>query len=233
MMSISVTALLGLVIILIAIFPGILGNKIYQSIIGLDWRDSETKIIFRLAGFSVAGVVLYSIVSDLVYFIPPPIHLIPGSYKSISVSPDNLYQIIHSYVGHLMGGAVAGILGALCIILLSKISSVNAYPGSWDFFIRKLAPEHWVLIGLNNGDIYAGKISSADLSVSKDERDIVLEEPCIYVENDRNYMSLNYQYMFISSSNIYSIIVINDPDKDKRLIPIGDYLFKGEVNNVE
>jgi len=225
------TTITALIIIIVAIFPGVLGNRAYQVIVGIDWRDKDFQVILRLAGFSVIGAVLYSIVADMSDFFPLPLHLIPSSYESLADNPENLLKIIYPYIGHLVGGFVAGVLAALAVLLLSKFSSTTAYPGAWDDFIRKHVPKHWVIIGLKNGDVYAGKIKTADLSVSKEERDIVLEEPCLYEKISGNYRSLNYQYIFIPSDNLYSLAVVHDSKLDKRIIEVGENLFKGDVDN--
>ena len=226
------TTITALLIILVAIFPGVLGNRVYQVLVGIDWREKEFQVILRLAGFSVVGAVIYSIVADLSGFLPLPLHLIPSSYESLSSNPEKLLQIIYPYIGHLIGGFVAGVLAAWGVILLAKCSSSTAYPGAWDDFVRKYVPKHWVIVGLKNGDVYAGKIKSADLSVGKDDRDIVLEEPCSYESGTGNYCSLSYQYMFIPSENLYSLAVIHDPKLDKRIMPVGENLFNGGNNNV-
>ena len=57
------TTLNALFIIIVAIFPGMLGNKAYQMLVGINWREKDFQVIFRLAGFSVIGAVLYSIIS--------------------------------------------------------------------------------------------------------------------------------------------------------------------------
>lgn len=225
------TTITAIVITIVAIFPGVLGNRAYQAIVGIDWRDKEFQVILRLAGFSVVGAVLYSIAADLTSFLPLPLHLIPSSYESLSDSPENLLKIIYPYIGHLVGGFIAGVLAALAVLLLAKISSTTAYPGAWDDFIRKHVSKHWVIIGLKNGDVYAGKIKTADLSVSKDERDIILEEPCLYEDKTGNYRSLNYQYIFIASENLYSLAVVHDSKLDKRIVAVGENLFIGEDDN--
>lgn len=223
------TTITALIIIIVAIFPGVLGNKAYQAIVGINWRDKEFQVILRLAGFSIVGAVLYSIVADWASFLPLPLHLIPSYYESLSDSPQNLSKIIYPYLGHLAGGFIAGVLAALAMLLLARFSSTTAYPSAWDDFIRKCVSKHWVVIGLKNGNVYAGKIKTADLSVSADERDIILEEPCLY-ENG-NYRSLNYQYIFIPSENLYSLAVVHNSKLDKRIIAVGENLFKGEDDN--
>jgi len=225
------TTITALIIIIVAIFPGVMGNKAYQTIVGINWRDKEFQVILRLAGFSIIGAVLYSIVADLSGVLPLPLHLIPSSYESLSDRPELLSRIIYPYLGHLIGGLVAGILAALAVLLIALVSSTTAYPAAWDDFIRKCVSKHWVIIGLKNGNVYAGKIKTADLSVSNNERDIILEEPCLYNEDTENYKSLNYQFIFIPSENIYSLAVVHDAKLDKRIIPVGENLFNGENDN--
>lgn len=73
------TTITALIIIIVAIFPGVLGNKAYQMLVGINWREKEFQVLLRLAGFSVIGAVLYTIASDLIDFLPPPLHLLPSS----------------------------------------------------------------------------------------------------------------------------------------------------------
>jgi hypothetical protein len=178
------------------------------------------------------GAVFYSIFADWASFLPLPLHLIPSSYIALSDTPENLLKIIYPYIGHLIGGSIAGVSAALASLLLAKIFSTTAYPAAWDNFIRKQVSKHWVIIGLKNGDVYAGKIKTADLSVSSDERDLILEEPCIYYKKNchtANYRALNYQYIFIPSENLYSVAVVYDPNIDKnRIIAVGENLFSEE-----
>ena len=131
------TTITALIILIVAIFPGVLGNRVYQVLVGIDWREKEFQVILRLAGFSVVGAVIYTIVADLSIFVPLPLHLIPSSYESLSASPENLLKIIYPYVGHLISGFMAGVFAAWGVILLAKCSSTTAYPGAWDDFVRK------------------------------------------------------------------------------------------------
>jgi len=226
-MPVSVT---GLLIILIAIFPGLLGNRIYQSLIGTDWRERDFQIILRLIGFSVIGVVLYTVIAGLLDF-PPPLHLLPSTYASISSTTESFNKIFFPYIGHLCGGSLAGILAFFWAWVLAKVSSSSVFPSAWDDFVRTYAPKHWVIVGLMNGEIYAGKLKTANVAVSSEDRDIVLEEPCLYEKDTGNYKALNYQYLFISSENLFSLAAVHDPGIDRRIVPIGEYLFKGDLQD--
>lgn len=217
----------GLLIIIIAIFPGLLGDRIYQSLVGTDWREKEFRSIIRLIGFSVVGVVLYTVIADLFNF-PPPLHLLPSTYASISSTTESFNKIFFPYIGHLCGGLFAGIFASFGAWVLAKFSSSSVFPSAWDDFVRTYAPKHWVIVGLKNGEAYAGKLKTANVAVSNEDRDIVLEEPCLYEKSTGNYKALNYQYLFISSDNLFSLAAIHDPMIDKRIVPIGEYLFKGD-----
>ncbi len=75
----------GLLIIIISILPGYLGNTIYKSMVGSDWREKDIHIIIRLLGFSILGLVLYSILSEVVA-LPPPVYLLPDTYLTLKYS---------------------------------------------------------------------------------------------------------------------------------------------------
>jgi hypothetical protein len=97
--------------------------------------------------------------------------------------------------------------------------------------VRSHVPNHWVVIGLNSGEIYAGKLKVADIAASTEERDLVLEEPALYNTESGQYISTSYQYMFIKSKTLYSIAAVNEPATDQRIIPIGEALFSGGEKN--
>ena len=63
------TTITALLIITIAVFPGLIGDRVYQFIVGVDWREKEFRTILRLIGFSVIGVVIYSIAHSIIGFV--------------------------------------------------------------------------------------------------------------------------------------------------------------------
>lgn len=220
--------IVGLLIIVIAVFPGLIGDKIYRVLVGVDWREKQWQGVLRLVGFSVVGVTLYALASDFFYWTPP-MHILPSTYETISSQATNLHSIFIPYSGHLLGGGIAGLLGALGAKLLAKCSSSSAFPCAWDQFVRSHVPNHWVVIGLESGEVYAGKLKVADIAASSEERDLVLEEPALYSIESNQYISTPYQYMFIKSKMLYSIAAVSDPTIDKRIVPIGNALFsRGE-----
>lgn len=58
---------------------------------------------------------------------------------------------------------------------------------------------------------------------------IVLEEPCLYEQASRNYKSLNYRVFVCIFWKLFSLAAIHDPKLEKRIVPIGEYLFEGAL----
>jgi len=226
-MPTSITALL---IVLIAVFPGLIGNWVFQAMVGADWREKEFRTILRLVGFSVVGVVIYSLIADLLG-LPPPTHLFPATYRRIAPTTESLNQIFIPYAGHLIGGLVAGILAAVGTKTFARFTPASAHPSAWDDFVRTYAPSHWVIVGLNSGEVYAGKLRNVDVAVAAADRDLVIEEPCQYNSETKQYRAVNYQYLFVPASSFFSIAAVHNPQIDKRTVPVGENLFsEGESN---
>jgi hypothetical protein len=83
-----------------------------------------------------------------------------------------------------------------------------------------------VAVTLQNGDAYVGVVKTCDVAVEQDERDLVLSEPALYDDEQRDYVALPYQELFIPASLRYSMAVIHDPDRDQRIVPVGESPFK-------
>ncbi|MBU1207104.1 MAG: hypothetical protein KKH04_09290 [Proteobacteria bacterium] len=219
------TTVTGVIILLICVFPGVLGDRVYRTVVGVDWREKEFRSILRLIGFSVIGVLLYSILTSF-FKLPPPAHLFPSSYAILSAEKINTVAI--PYGGHLLSSIYVGFLAAFGLKLVAKLTPGLEYPCAWDAFVRKHVPEHWVVVGLTSGEVYAGKLKNADISVAAGDRDLILEEPCQYCAVDNQYVALNYQCLFIAAKSLFSIATVHDPNFDERIIPLGENLFKGE-----
>jgi len=215
----------SVLIIVIAVFPGLIGDRIYRSLVGVDWREKEWQGILRLIGFSVVGLTIYALIAEGLDW-SPPLHILPTVYTNLS--PDNMKfsQIFLPYGGHLVGGSFAGLLGAAGAKILAKFSYRSVYPSAWDEFIRSHVPNHWVVLGFESGEVYAGKLKVADVSSSSDERDLVLEEPALYDPEAGTYTSTSYQYLFIKAKTVYSIAAVHEPT-DNRIVPIGQVIFQG------
>jgi len=78
---------------------------------------------------------------------------------------------------------------------------------------------------LNNGDVYAGYVDKADVSVAATERDLILREPALYDQRLTRYRALGYQSLFLLGSTIASAAVVTDAAADQRITTIGESLF--------
>jgi hypothetical protein len=220
----------AILIIVLVILPGLLGDRVYKLLVGIDWREKEWRSILRLVAFSVAGAALYTLFA-VAFSLIPVIHLIPKTYSDIQTGTTDINSIFLPYAGHLAGATLAGFAAGLGVLTLTKLSPRSPYPSAWDDFIRTHSTERWVVIGLQTGDVYAGQISNADLSAPTGDRDIVLAEPCLFDPEAGTYRANNYQYMFLKAESIYSIAAIYDQTRDTRLAAVGESLFDEEQAN--
>jgi hypothetical protein len=88
-----------------------------------------------------------------------------------------------------------------------------------------------VTVGLTNGEVYAGYVDKADVSVTASERDIILREPALYDETEKTYRATPYQTMFLLGSTIASIAAVSDSRGDERITSAGEDLFSEETSN--
>lgn len=217
--------LLGLMVLLLTILPGLLGERIYRSLVGVDWREKDWRTVLRLLGLSVSGVTMYALAAAPAH-LPPPTHLFPSTYIAAASAPNALaWSVFLPYAGHLLGGTVAGAIAALGSRFLGRFSSKSVHPSAWDDFIRRSAPGHWVTVGLTNGEVYAGRVGFADVGVASAERDLILEEPALYSSETGEYTATSHQHLFISAANLASIATYYEPNKDSRTVPPGEFLF--------
>jgi hypothetical protein len=105
------TTLASVLVAVIAVFPGLIGDRIYRMIVGVDWREKDWQAVLRLLGFSVVGVALYSLFASWCG-LAPPIHLIPATYAKLDPGGSSLNRILSIYLGHVVGGALAGLLAS-------------------------------------------------------------------------------------------------------------------------
>ena len=218
------TSIAAALVLAFAMLPGFIGNRVYESFVGFDWRERQWRAVMRLCGFSVVGAALYTLFASWLD-LAPPLHLFPGTFRSLTPASSALVQLSGAYVGHVLGSVVAGVLAISSAKLLARFSSTSLYPAAWDDFVRKHVPKHWVVVGLTNGRVYAGKLKNSDVAVAMEDRDLVLEEPCAYDEKSGEYTALSYQYLFVPAATWFSIAVVSDSD-DIRTVPVGELLFE-------
>lgn len=223
------TTIMGLLIIVFVILPGIPANSIYMIFIGSDWRVTEWEKISKTVGFSLIGVILYICIASIFNF-PQPIYLIPSTFSGSSFNESSLIKIAIPLVFHFLSSCIVALLAVFVVKLIYKWSPSTPYPSVWDEFIRTDVLSHWVVVRLQNGEAFTGYIKNADTSVKKEERDIILAEPAFYCEGDY-YEVLPYQQLFLSSEIISSIAVVYNKQLDNRIIPVGSRIETKEIDD--
>lgn len=226
-------SLTTLLVFILAILPGLPGNQVFCTLIGEDRKDDIWKKLIRFLFFSVFGLIIYSIAAKIFNFPLPTVFVSPLTTKEPSIITNDCYiKMTIAYIGHFIGSLLTGLIAAVIIRLLCRWSPISAYPEAWDSFIRTYTANHWVVITLTNGISYCGIIQESNISVSQNERDIILKEPAIFDEKSKNYITLNYQYLFFKAELIDSIGVIYDPKIDSRITTIGQLIFFKEENEI-
>lgn len=221
----SVTALL---IAAFAILPGVPGERIYTMLVGWDWREDKWWRTLRLLAFSLVGLSTYAIFAALVG-TPIPAYISPRALESLR--PTQMADLAVAFLGHVLGAAVSGVASAYAVRALARLTSRSAYSSAWDHFINSCAKSRWVTVGLANGQVYAGYVDKADVSVAASDRDIILREPALYDETANTYRATSYQTMFLLGSTIASIAAVSDPRGDNRITTAGEDLFAQETNS--
>jgi len=223
--------IIGLIILLFAVLPGVPAYSIYKTFFGSDWRETEWDKIITVVIFSLLGIVTYIIVSTIIR-LPSPIYIIPATFNPDTFGVASLLPIALSVTGHFVFSILIAIVAVLITRFFGRWTPSTPYPAAWDDFIRQDVQRHWVVVRLTNNEAYAGYIKNADASVSQSERDIVLAEPALYSEKEKNYRTIPYRQLFLPASMISSIATVHDPDSDKRITKIGTNLFTEDVDDV-
>jgi len=177
--------------------------------------------------FSLVGLAAYAIIAPFVS-APSPIYISPRAMEVLR--PSDIALISLAFLGHVVGAASAGVVAGYTVRVFARLTSRSAYFSAWDHFINSCAKGHWVTVGLTNGQVYAGYIDKADVSVAASERDIILREPALYDDAQGIYRTTPYQTMFLLGSTIASVAAVTDPRGDERITSAGENLFSKETN---
>jgi hypothetical protein len=217
------TTISALLVILFAVLPGVPGNSIFGRIVGKDNKEKQWASVVRMVGFSIAGLILYLLVGGL-FNAPLPDYIVPATFDNFKLERGFLLAMALAYTGHFVGSMIASLGSAGIVLLLNTLSRATDYADTWDKFVAECIPGHWVIVGLDNGQIYSGILHRADTRVPEKERDIILREPALYMKEENNYIATANQYLFLPGSAIASIAVPSN-QTDTRLIAIGEKVF--------
>jgi len=214
-------------ILVFVLVPGLPGAKIYTIVMGRNWREDNWDKALKLVAFSVLGLALYSVVG-LGLGAPSPTYLTIQNLEGALQSSQGTFALFFALLGHAVGSGIAGFAaGQGYRILASKFGFVPDF-NIWDFFVRKCVPQRWILVSLSNGEAYAGRLETAEISVQSEERDLILDEPAKYSEETGGYIVLPYQHLYLPGSLVSSVTTLADPIEDDRLTTIGEILFQGD-----
>ena len=224
------TTIIALLIIVFAILPGYPAIAVYQRLFGSDWRKTDWEKIVNIVAFSIGGLMLYILMASVTK-LPQPIYVIPATFNQDTFGTGSLVTIALSFFGHIIGSILVALLWVGILKLVTKFAPISVYPAAWEDFIRVDVQEHWVVVGLTNGEAYAGIIDHVDTSVCQTERDLILKEPGKYDQKTGNYVTTPYQSMFLPAGLISSIATCYDPKLDERIVPINTPIFERKVSD--
>ncbi len=209
----------GLLILAIALIPGVPGETIFSEQTGLDWREDQLRRVIRTVVISIAGLIAYVLLDDFLQYarcdLPNPKYINPY-YLSSGFSRSVLSEMAWSYTGHVILSTLIGWGAAVATVKRSENSDSPLYPAAWDDLIRTHVPGRWVLVGLTNGDRYKGVIETADTGVPSNDRDISLADPVLFDEDAGGYVETGNQYLFLPAALISSVSVLRNPEVTKR-----------------
>jgi hypothetical protein len=225
-MDIPTTAA-GLLVILLGVLPGLPGDYIYRTWIGVSWRERDAHHLLRLLSFSVLGLVVYSVPAVWADWYLPE-YVIPTTFTSDSFSASDIPRLGIAYLGHFSGSAIVGTAAAAGIRFLRWVVPYAVQRDTWDHFIRNTIPRHWVLVTLNSGDTYTGILDHADITVEPQYRDLILSEPYILEPESGEYQPTYQQFLFLKGSEIASVAVVCAAALDKRVVPVTETPFRKE-----
>lgn len=215
----------ALVIAALGVLPGVPGEKCYRLLVGGDFREETWSRVLRLIGFSVFGLVLY-IASTRLLRLPFPPYLLPDAFQRLT--PATAYDSAIALLGHFVGSALAGGGAALAIRTVDHLAWRTAYGSAWEHFISVSIHSHWVVVGLQNGESYAGYVDVADSKLYSADRDVILLEPARYDVGEKRFRATEYQAMFLPGAMISSIATVSELGTDQRLTKPGEDIFVSE-----
>lgn len=213
----------ALLVILFAVLPGVPGNTIYKKIAGTNWREEQWITVSRILGISLGGLIIYIIVGNLIN-APIPSYIAPATFANFVPNRNILFQMSIAFFGHFTGALIVGFIGGRTTKKLDELTKTSDFVDSWREFVSIHTNGRWVVARIKGGAAYAGYIETADVDVVSSERDVLLAEPAVYIEEQKKYLSLPYNHLFLSGKIIDSIATVSKLS-DKRMTTIGKHLF--------
>jgi hypothetical protein len=217
-------SVIGLVILAIAMTPGVPGEVFYSKITGRDWRKNRLYHITRVVLISILGLVVYTLIAHSLGW-SFPLYVMPSSFQR-ELTESTVATMALAYLGHL---TCASAIGGLCGVIYKKLTEVaggTIEPFAWDDLTNTHVQGRWVVVDLVGDKAYAGIIETADDYVPADQRDVLLKEPALYRDGEKGegYYTMEYQHLFLSASLIESVAVVHE-EGDDRISDIGEKIL--------
>ncbi|HEV8613714.1 MAG TPA: DUF6338 family protein [Gemmatimonadales bacterium] len=208
----------GILVLIVALLPGAAADEVFKRITGRNWREPVYRTTLRWLGLSLAGLALY-VAAARELGMPPPIYVLPKSYAAPGLAAEALPTLLIPFTGHVFSAVVSAILISAVLWILARAWPEQPY-GAWDVFVAKHVPSHWVVVGLEDGSAYQGKVRYAEKAVAAADRDLILEEPARFSPETGTYILTGHQHLFLPAKGVYSIATVYDPSIDEeRILP--------------
>jgi len=215
----------ALMVLVFAFLPGFPAEQLYRLQTGSDWREKDWQRWLRLLVFSLVGLAIYAVAAKQLG-APPPIYVSPQLLSIALAKPTGLTEVLEPLLGHLVAAAVIGFLAGRVLRTVGPKIGFSPFKGAWDHLAFSGAKGHWVVIGLQNGDSYAGIIDTVDTSVKIGERDVLLADPAGHSPERQDYIATGYKYLFLPGDQIASVGILYDPDIDEPTTKQGESPFQ-------
>ena len=224
------TSIATATVIALALIPGAFGAYVWALVNGQDWREKEWESAIRFLGFSVLGLGLY-VIGALGLGLPAAIHVLPSTYEAAALNAGALSGIFLPYLGHIVSSAVVGGAAAWAHRGISALRGSSSQPSTWDHFLKNAVPNHWVVVTLKSGDVYAGYVQTAEESAPSTERDVILRNPAKFDEGLNNYRVTSLRDMFIPAELIQNLGTVRS-EAELSAAPVVDaLLFPARAND--
>ena|SRR5258708_16945751 len=138
------TSIAGILVVLLAVLPGVPADRAYRIFAGVSWREREVEYFLRLVSFSVLGMAAYALMAPRLS-LPPPAYVVPATFSAPDFGPASLQSLAKAYLGHAVSSIVVGVLLGGSIATLRNVTKGRiGQRDAWYHFIHVAAPRRWV-----------------------------------------------------------------------------------------
>jgi hypothetical protein len=212
-------AIASLVLLGMIMSPGVPGELFYSNVAGEDWQEERINYVVRVVLIGMVGLAIVVLFSDLAG--GPAFGY--AEFSGDTLVPVGGWRVGTIYIIHLVTSAGVGLLaGKAHKWQAQKQGTIHPY--AWDDLLNTHAPEHWVTVVTTDGNTYVGKIETADDYVAPEDREVLLEEPARYDEEEDAYFATEYQHLFLPADLIESVAVLSN-EEDERLSQPGQKIL--------